>query len=89
MLVQQRCYLAAKYISQKYRLFKTANKRLSKQVVYSVVKSKFVFVNTTNARKEFEVRLYSFWTSIVNEDELSASSPGHLKPGERTPVPIE
>jgi len=62
MLVQQRFYVTAKYISGKYRLFKTADKRLSKQVVYSVVKSKFVFVHSANARKKFEVQLYSFLT---------------------------
>jgi hypothetical protein len=60
MLVQQKCHLTAKYISRKYSLFKRANKRLSKQEVYSVVKSKFVFVHTTNACKEVEVQLYSF-----------------------------
>jgi hypothetical protein len=83
------CHLTAKYISGEYRLFKTANKRLSKQVVYSVVKSKFVFVRTTNVCKEVEVQLYSFWTLTINEDERSASSRGHSNPEERTPAPIE
>jgi len=59
MVVQQKCHLTAKYISGKYRLSKTANKRLSKQVVYSVIKSKFIFVHTTNVCKEVEVQLYS------------------------------